>query len=400
MKVAQRLSQISPSATLSINAKAKALKKQGVRVINFCVGEPDFDTPQHIREAAIQAMQEGQTRYTAVSGIDELKDAVIQVIHDDYGLSYHRENVLVSCGGKHALYNLFQATLDPGDEVVIPVPSWVSYPDMVALSGGKPVFVPCSEANGFKLQAEQLDQAITQNTRLLILNSPSNPSGVHYCRAELESLEKVLLRHKHVNIVSDDIYYRILFTGHEWISLPMLNPELRERTFIINGVSKTYCMTGWRIGYLIGNSKVVKAAADIQSQCTSNPTTFAQFASIAALRGDQQVARDMVQVFEQRCRYVVNRLAELPGVTCPTPAGAFYVFPNCSAYYGKKGPSTPINSSWDLAEYLMEKAHLAVVPGAAFRDDRCVRISYAVSMEELEEGFDRLAKALQALSQR
>ena len=398
MKLAQRVTRIKPSATLAINAKAKALKKQGAQIVNFGVGEPDFDTPQYIQEAAIQAMREGQTRYTAVSGVDELKDAVLEALSKNYGLAYQRENILVSCGAKHALYNLLQTIVGPGDEVIIPAPYWVSYPDMVALAGGTPVFVPCLEAHGFKMQPEQLEQAITPKTRLLIFNSPSNPTGVHYSRGELEALAEVLLRHEHVSIASDDIYYRILFTGHEWANLAMVREELRERTFIINGVSKTYCMTGWRIGYLIGNAQVVKAATDIQSQSTSNPTTIAQFAAAAALQGDQQEVGKMVRIFEQRCLYVLERLSELPQITCPTPAGAFYAFPNCSAYYGRKSPAGVINSSLDLSEYLMEAAHLAVVPGSAFGEDDCIRISYALSTDELKEGFDRLEKALQALS--
>jgi aspartate aminotransferase len=398
MKLAQRLKGIKPSATLSINAKAKALKSQGVHIINFGVGEPDFDTPQHIQEAAVKALREGHTRYTAVGGVDELKDAVSQCLHEDYGIKYGRDNILVSCGGKQALYNLLQATLDPGDEVIIPSPYWVSYPDMVALADGTPVFVPCRQANGFKMQAEQLEQAITPRTRLLILNSPSNPTGVHYSRGELDALAEVLLRYKHVNIASDDIYYRILFTGYEWANLAMVSTELRDRTFIINGVSKTYCMTGWRIGYLIGDAQVIKAATDVQSQSTSNPTSISQFAAIAALRGDQQGVSEMAGVFEDRCRYVLERLAELPGVVCPVPAGAFYVFPNFSAYYGKKGSAGIINSSLNLTEYLMEEAHLAAVPGEAFGEDRCLRFSYALSMDDLQEGFDRLAKALHALS--
>ncbi len=398
MNLAQRVMRIKPSATLAINAKAKALQKQGAHIVNFGVGEPDFDTPQHIQEAAVQAMHEGQTRYTAVSGVDELKDAVVQALNTNYGLAYHRENILVSCGGKHALYNLLQAIVGPGDEVIIPSPYWVSYPDMVALAGGTPVFVPCLEANGFKMQPDQLEQAITPKTRLLIFNSPSNPTGVHYSRAELTALAEALLHHEHVSIASDDIYYRILFTGHEWANLAMVNAELRDRTFIINGVSKTYCMTGWRIGYLIGNTQVVKAATDIQSQSTSNPTTISQFAAVAALRGDQHEVTKMVRIFEQRCHYVLDRLAALPQVTCPTPAGAFYVFPNCSAYYGRRGPGGMIESSLDLSEYLMETAHLAVVPGSAFGEDHCIRISYALPMEDLKEGFDRLEKALQTLS--
>ena len=334
----------------------------------------------------------------AITHIDELKDAVLQDLRENYGLEYRREQVLVSCGGKHALYNLLQTIVESGDEVVIPAPYWVSYPDMVALAGGTPVCVPCLEENGFKMRPEQLEKAITPKTRLLIFNSPSNPTGVHYNRAELEALAEVLQRYEQVSIVSDDIYYRILFTGHEWTNFAMVNAKLKERTFIINGVSKTYCMTGWRIGYLIGDARVIDAATDIQSQSTSNPTPISQFAAAAALRGNQQLVAEMVQVFEQRCRYVLERLAELPGITCPVPAGAFYLFPNCSTYYGKKGPAGTIGSSLDLSEYLMETAHLAVVPGSAFGEDRCIRISYALSMEDLKEGFDRLAKALRALS--
>lgn len=398
MKLAQRVASIKPSATLSINAKANALKKQGVHIVNFGVGEPDFDTPRHIQDAAVKAMHNGHTRYTAVGGIDELKDAVLQMMETDYGLTCRRENVLISCGAKHSLYNVFQAILDPGDEVIIPAPYWVSYPEMVELAGGKPVFVTCRQDHGFRLQAEQLERAITPRTRLLILNSPSNPTGAYLGRHDLTALAEVLQRHEQVGIVSDDIYNRILFAGHEWVSLATVSPALRERIFIVNGVSKTYCMTGWRIGYLIGEAQVVKAATNIQSQSTSNPTAMAQYASVAALTGDQQVVNEMVKVFGERCRYVVDRLAQLPGVTCPTPDGAFYAFPDCSSYYGRKGPKGIIRSSLDLTEYLMDEAHLAVVPGSAFGQDECIRLSYALDLEEIKEGFNRLEKAFSALA--
>lgn len=395
MKLAQRVGRVKPSATLTINAKAKALKQKGVQIVNFGVGEPDFDTPQNIQQAAIQAMHRGQTRYTAVGGIDELKDAICQVTKEDYGLSYGRDNVLVSCGGKHSLYNLFQAVLDRGDEVIIPSPYWVSYPDMVELADGTPVTVPCAESNGFKLKPEALENAITPNTRLLILNSPSNPTGVHYRRDELEGLAEVLLAHEDVMIVSDDIYYRVLFGEAKWANMAMLDERLRERTFIVNGVSKTYCMTGWRIGYMIGDAQVIKAANKIQSQSTSNPTSVAQWASVEALKGDQKQVRDMVAHFESRCRYVMERLHGIPGVTCPTPDGAFYVFPNFSAYYGKTIKDRQIVDSLSMADYLMEEAHVAVVPGSAFGEDKCIRLSYALSMEDLKEGFDRIARALE-----
>ncbi len=398
MKLSERVARVKPSATLAINAKAKALKQQGVHIVNFGVGEPDFDTPRHIQDAAIEAMREGHTRYTAVGGIDELKDAIRKSLDQDYGLKVHRDNVLVSCGGKHALYNFFQAVLDPGDEVIIPAPFWVSYPDMVELTGATPVFVPCPEAHDFKLRPEALESAITPRTRVLVLNSPSNPTGAHYTRDELAALSEVLLRHENVMILSDDIYYRIIFKGREWVNLAMVEERLIPRTFIANGVSKTYCMTGWRIGYLIGDAGVIKAATKIQSQSTSNPTSIAQYAAVAALTGDQEIVSEMARTFEQRCDYVLGRLASMPGVTCPAPAGAFYVFPNFSAYYGRKAGAKTITDSLAMAEYLMEEAHVAVVPGGAFGEDRCIRFSYALSNADLKEGFDRVAKALAALT--
>jgi aspartate aminotransferase len=397
MRLAQRIGRIKPSATLSINAKAKALKQSGVNVVNFGVGEPDFDTPEFIRNAAVKSIQEGQTRYTAVGGVDQLKDAICRTIEADYGISYERNNVLVSCGGKHAIYNLFQALLDPGDEVLIPSPYWVSYPDMVELADATPVIVPCHESNGFRLTPEDLEKAITPKTRLFILNSPSNPTGKYYEMEHLKGLAEVLLRHENVLIASDDIYYRILFGGRKWANIAMAEDRLRERVFILNGVSKSYCMTGWRIGYLVGNRDVVKAATDIQSQVTSNPTSIAQWASVEALSGNQDPVRELCAVFEKRSQRVIELISELPGVTCPAPEGAFYVFPNFSSYYGKRAGDREIAGSVDLADYLMEAAHVAVVPGIAFGEDSCLRFSYALSMEETEKGFRSVAKALKAL---
>jgi aspartate aminotransferase len=394
MKLAQRVARIQPSATLTINAKAKALKQQGVHVINFGVGEPDSGTPEHIQKAAIHAIQNGQTRYTPVSGINELKDAILHVVQQDYGLSYDRDNVLVSCGGKHSLYNLFQAILDPGDEVIIPSPYWVSYPDMVVMTGATPVPVVCPDSHGFKLRPDVLERAITEKTRLFILNSPSNPTGVHYTPEELRALAEVLLRHENVMIASDDIYYRILFNGNKWCNIAMADERLKDRVFIVNGVSKTYCMTGWRIGYLVGDADVVRAATKIQGQSTSNPCSIAQWASVAALMEDQTAVSEMSKTFEKRCHYVLERLEQLPGVSCQAPAGAFYVFPNFSSYFGKRAGERVIDGSAALADYLMESAHVAVVPGGAFGEDRCIRLSYALSMEELKIGFDRIAAAL------
>ncbi len=397
MKLSRRIGRIKPSATLSINARAKALKRSGVSIINFGIGEPDFDTPENIRNAAMESISNGQTRYTAVGGIDELKDAVCSTIKADYGLSYGRENVLISCGGKHALYNLFMTLLDPGDEVIIPSPYWVSYPDMIDLANAKQVIVPCTEQDGFLLQPEDLERAITSNTRLLILNSPSNPTGKYYGPDELKALAKVLLRHENVLIASDDIYYRILFGGRKWVSLGMVEEKLRGRIFIINGVSKSYCMTGWRIGYLIGDPMVIKAATDFQSQVTSNPSSVSQWASVEALTGDQKSAVEMAQTFEKRCKLVLERISDLPEVTCTEPDGTFYVFPDFSGHFGKKFGGRTINGSLDLADFLMEEARVAAVPGNAFGEDNCIRFSYALSMEEIEQGFDAVKKALKKL---
>lgn len=397
MRLSRRIGRIKPSATLSINAKAKALKRSGVSIINFGVGEPDFDTPQNIRDAAVESIHNGQTRYTAVGGIDELKDAVCRTIKADYGLSYGRKNVLISCGGKHALYNLFMTLLDPGDEVIIPSPYWVSYPDMVDLANAKPVIVSCPEQDGFILRPEALERAITPNTRLLILNSPSNPTGKYYGPDELKALVEVLLRHENVLIASDDIYYRILFGGRKWVNLGMVEEKLLDRLFIINGVSKSYCMTGWRIGYLMGDPAVIKAATDFQSQVTSNASSISQWAGVEALAGDQRSVGEMTQIFEKRCKRLLERISDLPGVTCPEPDGAFYVFPNFSAYFGKKSGDRTINGSLDLSDYLMEDAHVAVVPGSAFGEDNCTRFSYALSMDEIEQGFDAIKRALQKL---
>ncbi len=398
MRLSSRIGRIKPSATLAIDAKAKALKKSGVNVISFGVGEPDFDTPDNICAAGVESIRGGKTRYTPVGGVDELKDAICGCIKTDYGLTtYTRDNVLVSCGGKHALYNLFQTLLDPGDEVIIPSPFWVSYPEMVELSDAKPVIVPCSQDAGFKLKPEVLEDAITSRTRLLILNSPSNPTGKYYDSEDLKGLAEVLLRHENVLVASDDIYYRILFGGRKWASLGMVEEKLLDRIFIVNGVSKSYCMTGWRIGYLVGNAEAIKGATKVQSQTTSNPSSIAQWASVEALSGSQKKVTEMALAFENRCRRVMERLSDIPGVTCAEPDGAFYVFPDFSAYFGRSTGSREIEDSLDLADYLMEEAHVAVVPGKPFGEDRCIRFSYALSMEGIEEGFDRIKAALKRL---
>ncbi len=397
MRFADRVANIKPSATLTINAKAQKLRQMGVKIINFAVGEPDFDTPYHIKQAAVDALKKGFTRYTPASGIIELKEAVCEWISKYYGLKYQPHNVLVSCGGKHAIFNVLQAVLNPGDEVVIPAPYWVSYPDMVVLTGGIPVIVPCVPENNFKLTAPALRDAISEKTRVLILNSPSNPTGVHYSAEELESLVEVIKVRRDLVIISDDIYSRILFGDNKWVNVTMVDHDLLDRTVIIQAVSKTYAMTGWRIGFAVGNEDLISVASKVQSQSTSNPCSIAQWAAVEALKGDQSCVNEMVEKFEERARYVVGRLKAITGVRLVEPQGAFYVFPDLSPYYGRQYKNKQITGSVDMADYLMEEAHIAVVPGIAFGDDRCVRFSIALSDKELAEGLDRLETALKNL---
>lgn len=397
MRISERMAQIQPSPTLTINTKAKALKAAGVDVISFGVGEPDFNTPEHICLAAFDAIKEGFTRYTAVGGIDELKDAIISEFQRSYGLSYGREEIVVSCGGKHSLYNLAQVLFDPGDEVLIPAPYWVSYPDIVRLADAVPVIVPTYEEDQFKLRPEVLEEAITAKSKGLILNSPSNPTGSTYTREELEKLAPVVLQHG-LPVISDDIYYRILFQGQPWVNLAMLGEELRKQTIIVNGVSKTYAMTGWRIGYLAGPPEVVGAVTKIQSQSTSNPNSIAQKAAVAALAGPQHCVDEMVAAFEKRRDHMTSRLESLPGVRVIRPTGTFYIFANFSSYFGRAYDDQVIGGSLDLSAYLMDKVHLAVVPGVAFGEDSCLRFSFAISMEQIDQGMDRLSEALTALS--
>ena len=397
MKLSERMAQIQPSPTLAINTKAKALRAAGVDVISFGVGEPDFDTPEHICLAAADAIKEGFTRYTPVGGIDELKDAIIGEFKNSYGLSYGREEVVVSCGGKHSLYNLAQVLFDPGDEILIPAPYWVSYPDIVRLADAVPVIVPTYEEDQFKLRPETLEQAITDRSKGLILNSPSNPTGSTYSREELERLAPVVLKHG-LPVISDDIYYRILFQGQSWVNIAMLGEDLRKQTIIVNGVSKTYAMTGWRIGYLAGPAEIVAAVTKIQSQSTSNPSSIAQKAAVAALTGPQDCVTEMVAAFEKRRDHMTSRLEKLPGVSVINPTGTFYIFANFSSYYGRAYDGQLIQGSLDLSAYLMDKVHLAVVPGVAFGEDSCLRFSFAVSMEQIDKGVDRLSEALAELN--
>jgi aspartate aminotransferase len=396
MQVAKRIRQIPPSATLALNAKANQLKAQGVDIVNFGVGEPDFDTPENIREAAIRAIREGFTRYTPVAGIPELKEAIIQRFAADYGLSYQPGEIMVSCGGKHGLYNLFQILFDPGDEVVIPAPYWVSYVPMALLAEAVPVVIPTREANGFKLSAAELKERLGPRTKALVLNSPSNPTGSVYSRQELQGLGELVLSHG-LYVISDDIYNKILFDGARFVNIAMLAPELKARTFVLNGVSKTYAMTGWRIGYLAGPREGIAAATNLQSQSTSNPASISQKAAVEALMGPQEAVASMAAEFAWRRDDIYRRVLSIPGVNCTKPAGAFYLFPNFSAYYPKLQPEPGQSHSQALADYLLIEARLAAVPGNEFGEDQCLRFSYATSRERIATGLGRIQEALEKL---
>ncbi|MDY0187707.1 MAG: pyridoxal phosphate-dependent aminotransferase [Syntrophus sp. (in: bacteria)] len=396
MKLASRVSLIKPSPTLVITAKAAALRAEGRDIVDFGAGEPDFYTPEHIKAAAIQAVESNFTRYTAVGGIDELKDAIIRKLHRDNYLSYRRSEIVVSCGAKHTLFNLAQVLFEEGDEVIIPGPYWVSYPDLVLYTGAQPVIVNTREQDGFKLTPEGLERAITERTRALILNSPSNPTGSAYTKEELAALAEVVLHHS-MMVISDDIYEKILFDGLDFWNIAAVAPALKDRTIVVNGVSKAYAMTGWRIGYAAGPEVVIAAMGKIQSQSTSNPASISQKAAVEALTGDQRVISEMVKEFQRRRDYIVSVMTSFNGVSCLKPQGAFYVFPNVSALYGLGFGDRKINDSSAMAEYLLEEAEVAVVPGSAFGDDRYIRISYATSMELIEKGLERIGNALTRL---
>jgi len=394
--LSNRAKSLKPSPTLAINAKAKSMQAQGIQVISFGAGEPDFDTPENIKQAAKKALDEGFTKYTPVGGIDELKDAIIKKFQRDSGLSYKRSEIIVSCGGKHSFYNLAQAIFDQGDEVIIPAPYWVSYPPMVALAGGTPVIVETKEKNEFKITPEDLKKAITSKTKALIVNSPSNPTGSAYTKKELEKIAEIAIS-KNFFVISDEIYEKIVYDGFQFISIASLSDEMKKKTVIVHGVAKTYAMTGWRIGYTAGSEEIISAMNNIQSQSTSNPTSIAQKASVEALAGPQDEVGKMVSAFVQRRDYIVDRLNKMPGVSCYKPAGAFYVFPNFSSYYGKSYQDKKIENSTHLADFFLDVARVAVVPGVEFGADPFERLSYATSMEDIKEGLRRIEEALKKL---
>ena len=396
-QLAERTRLIKPSVTLAIAAKAGKLRTEGVDVVNFSAGEPDFDTPEHIKAAALDALRRGMTKYTDVKGIEPLREAITDMYRRTHDLTYRKEDVLVSCGAKHSIYNLLQAVVNPGDEVVIPAPYWVSYADMALLAGGNPKLIPSDESSGFRIKPEQLAAALTPRARVFFLNSPCNPTGASYNKDELLALGEVLQKHDCL-IFADDIYEKIAYDGFEVHNVLTVCPALRDRTLIINGVSKSYAMTGWRIGYALGPSDVIAGASKIQSQSTSNATSIAQAAALEAVRGPQDTVGAMVREFEKRRNVIVERLNAIDGITCRKPEGAFYVFPNISALLRKTAGGTKLSSPCDLADYLLQEAKVAAVPGEDFGSNEHIRFSYATSLDDIERGCARIREAVFKLS--
>jgi len=389
--LAARVQRIKPSPTLAVAARAEELQAEGKGIINLSVGEPDFDTPEHIKEAAIKAMHDGRTKYTAVDGIKPLKQAVINKFAQDNQLNYQLNQILVSCGAKHSIYNLLCAVLNAGDEVIIPAPFWVSYPDMVQLVDGTPVIVKADLSQHFKISPAQLKSAITDKTRVIILNSPSNPTGIAYSIEELKALGEVILQHPDIIVVSDDIYERNLWETHTFANIVNACPELMDRAIVINGVSKAYAMTGWRIGYAAGPAKIIAAMKKVQSQSTSNPTSISQYAALAALEGNQSCVSRMTLEYKKRHDYLVTELQKISGIKCIPSDGTFYTFPNIEGLYN---PAEKITTDLEFAEFLLTEAEIAIIPGSAFGGNGHIRISYATSMEHLVEAVSRLRRIL------
>ncbi len=396
--IADRLSRIKPSATVAVSNKAMELKAAGEDVIGLGAGEPDFDTPEHIKQAARKALADGKTKYAPVAGIPELRRAICDKLKRDNDLAYTPDQISVGCGGKQTIYNAMMATLNPGDEVIIPAPYWVSYPDIVLLAEGDPVILDCPESANFKLTPAALEAAITPKTKWLMLNSPSNPTGAAYTRGDLRALADVLLKHRHVWVMTDDIYEFIVYDDFEFTTIAQVEPKLYDRTMTLNGLSKAYCMTGWRVGYAAGPADVIKAMNKIQSQSTTSTSTISQWASVAALDGDHAFIAKHNVVFKERRDLVVSMLNQATGLTCATPEGAFYVYPSCAGVIGRKTPEgKTIGADEDFVTYLLEAEGVAAVPGAAFGLSPYFRISYATSSEALEEACQRIQRACAAL---
>jgi len=393
MKLASRTTRITPSPTLQLSATVKALVAQGQRVFDFTAGEPSFDSPDVAKNAAYDAIRSGFTKYTAVTGIDDLKDAIIDKFQRDQGLTYSRSQILVSCGAKHTLFNLALALFEAGDEVIIPTPYWVSYPEQILVADAKPVFLPTTESSGYAIDLNALEATVTDRTKAIILNSPCNPTGSMYDRQTLESIAKLALQHN-LLIISDEIYEKMIYDQHQHHSIASLGPDIAKNTIIVNGVSKTYSMTGWRIGYAAGPDYIIKAMGDIQSQSTSNPTSIAQKAAVGALRGGDAFIQHMVKELDIRRKAIVAGLNRITGIHCPMPSGAFYAFPNIAQLLGRRFQDQPLTTPFALANFFLKEAQVACVPGEPFGSPSHLRFSYTGTLEVIEEGLQHLAEAV------
>ena len=397
--ISDSLNRIKPSATMVITAKAAQLKREGKKVIGLSAGEPDFDTPDHVKVAAIDAIHKGYTKYTNVEGIPELRQAIIDKFKKDNGLSYSINDVIVGTGGKQILFNALVGSINKDDEVIIPAPYWVSYPDMTLLAGGKPVIVSCTQETDFKLTAKELEQVITKKSKWLILNSPSNPTGSCYSRKELEEIADVVRKHKNLYVMTDDIYEYIVYDNFEFFTFAQVAPDLKDRVLTVNGVSKSHCMTGWRIGYAVGPEILIKAMIKIQGQSTSNASSISQYAALAGISGSNDFLKPCLKAFDERRRFVVSKLNNIQGISCLLPKGAFYAYPNVSGLVGKKtNEGVILKNDKDIVEWLLETAEVAAVPGVAFGLEPFFRISYATSLDLLKEAMNRIEKAVLSLS--
>ena len=397
--ISDSLNRIKPSATMVITAKAAQLKREGKKVIGLSAGEPDFDTPDHVKKAAIDAINKGYTKYTNVEGIPELRQAITDKFKEDNDLSYSIDDVIVGTGGKQILYNALFSSINKDDEVIIPAPYWVSYPDMTLLAGGKPIIVSCSLETDFKLTAKELEKFVTKKSKWLILNSPSNPTGACYSRRELEEIAEVVRRHDNLYVMTDDIYEHIVYDNFEFFTFAQVAPDLKDRVLTVNGVSKSHCMTGWRIGYAVGPKMLIKAMTKIQGQSTSNASSISQYAALAGISGSNDFLKPCLKAFDERRHFVVNKLNSIQGISCLLPKGAFYAFPNVSGLVGKKTYNGKIlNNDTDIVEWLLETAEVAAVPGVAFGLEPFFRVSYATSLELLKEAMNRIEKAVSSLS--
>ena len=397
--ISDSLNRIKPSATMVITAKAAQLKREGKKVIGLSAGEPDFDTPDHVKVAAIDAIHKGYTKYTNVEGIPELRQAIIDKFKKDNGLSYSINDVIVGTGGKQILFNALISSINKDDEVIIPAPYWVSYPDMTLLAGGKPVIVSCTQETDFKLTAKELEQVITKKSKWLILNSPSNPTGSCYSRKELEEIADVVRKHKNLYVMTDDIYEYIVYDNFEFFTFAQVAPDLKDRVLTVNGVSKSHCMTGWRIGYAVGPEILIKAMIKIQGQSTSNASSISQYAALAGISGSNDFLKPCLKAFDERRRFVVSKLNNIQGISCLLPKGAFYAYPNVSGLVGKKtNEGIILKNDTDIVEWLLETAEVAAVPGVAFGLEPFFRVSYATSLDLLKEAMNRIEKAVLSLS--